>query len=811
MPNEEVTESVVSYGASAIQVLEGMEAVRKRPSMYIGDTNIRGLHHLVWEVVDNAIDEAMAGYCKNMMVSIHIDNSVTVEDDGRGIPVDIHPTEKISALQVVLTKLHAGGKFDNSSYKVSGGLHGVGVSVVNALSESLHVEVKREGRVYVQKYERGKPITPVTEVGKSQKTGTKVMFKPDSEVFEVRELNFDTISARLRELCFLNRGIKVVLHDERTEKTQEFYSEGGIKSFIEYLNRAKTKLHEEVIYFYAEATGIFLEVAMQWNDGYKENIFTFANNINTIEGGTHLAGFKTALTRCINKYIENNGLNRDFKEDLIGEDMREGVTAVISVKIPNPQFEGQTKTKLGNSEIKGLVENLINERFSIYLEENPGPAKRVALKALEGARARVAAKKARDLTRRKSALDLGGLPGKMADCQERDPALCELFIVEGDSAGGSAKQGRDRKNQAVLPLKGKILNVEKARFDKMLEFNEIRILITALGTGIGQQEHDVSKIRYHKVILMTDADVDGAHIRTLLMTFFYRQMPTVIERGYLYIAQPPLYKVKKGKAEQYLRNDGQLEDFILEQVLEENELVASHQTVDKALAKNVFKKLSQFENLLTNIARRSDVELIKWIALHENWTADILKDRKTLTQFLNEYAGQVKQMFQSNSRSDFTFIISEDEEHAGFQAEGVTLRNNLKTTTRISYDFLTSTQLDEMRKITQSFAKLGNAPFEVRSKDGTKETFLHLEDLKQWFTQRGKEGLTIQRYKGLGEMNPEQLWETTLDPRVRSLLQVQVEDAVEADNIFSTLMGDQVKPRRDFIEANALKVRSLDI
>jgi DNA gyrase subunit B len=796
------------YGADSIQVLEGLDAVRKRPGMYIGDTSTRGLHHLIWEVVDNSIDEAMAGFCKSISVTIHVDNSVTVEDDGRGIPTDLHPTEKISALEVVMTKLHAGGKFNNSTYKVSGGLHGVGISVVNAVSESLNVEVKREGKVFVQKYERGKPVTQVEEVGKSPKTGTKIVFKPDLEIFEVQEYNFDTISNRLRELSFLNRGIKINLYDERSEKSLEFFSDGGLKSFVEYLNRAKTKIHNDIVFFFAETTGIYLEVAMQWNDGYKENIFTFANNINTIEGGTHLAGFKTAITKCVNKHIEANNLSKDLGENLIGEDIREGLTAVISVKIPNPQFEGQTKTKLGNSEVKGLVENLLNERLSVYLEENPADAKKIALKAIEGGRARIAARKARDLTRRKSALDLGGLPGKMADCQERDPALCELYLVEGDSAGGSAKQARDRKNQAILPLKGKILNVEKARFDKMLEFNEIRSLITALGTGIGQGDYDISKIRYHKIIIMTDADVDGAHIRTLLLTFFYRQMPDIIEKGYLYIAQPPLYKVKKGKVEQYLRNDSMFEDFILSQALEELELDSSQGKVEAGSAKNVFRKITQFENLLKTLSRKSDPELIKWIAQNEEWGIDTLKDGAKMTKLLKEFEQLVK---ARGPQFDFVFKLAEDEEHGGSLAECVSIRNNLRTMTRITYDFLSSPQLQEMRKINQSFTKLGKAPFRVKDSDGKTDTFSTIEGLKAEVTKVGETGLHIQRYKGLGEMNPEQLWETTMDPQARSLLQVQVEDAMGADNIFSILMGDQVKPRREFIEANALKVRNLDI
>ncbi|NBT58485.1 DNA topoisomerase (ATP-hydrolyzing) subunit B [bacterium] len=805
--NESAPVQKAGYGADAIQVLEGLEAVRKRPGMYIGDTGVRGLHHLIWEIVDNSIDEAMAGHCKTIHLTIHVDNSVTVEDDGRGIPVDLHKTEKVSALEVVLTKLHAGGKFDNNAYKVSGGLHGVGVSVVNALSERLTAEVKRQGKVYVQQYERGKPLAPVKEVGVTDKTGTKIVFKPDPEVFETTEFSFDTVANRIRELSYLNRGIRVILTDERSEKTQEFHSEGGIKSFVEYLNKAKTKLFNDAIYFYAEATGIFLEVSLQWNDGYKENIFTFANNINTVEGGTHLAGFKTALTRCVNKYIDNSGLSKDLGESLTGEDIREGLTSVISVKIPNPQFEGQTKTKLGNSEVKGLVENLMNERFSIYLEENPGDAKKIALKAIEGARARIAARKARDLTRRKSALDLGGLPGKMADCQEKDPALCELYLVEGDSAGGSAKQARDRKNQAILPLKGKILNVEKARFDKMLEFAEIRTLITALGTGIGKEDYDIAKVRYHKIIIMTDADVDGAHIRTLLLTFFYRQMPEVIEKGYLYIAQPPLYKVKKGKTERYIRNDSMLEDFVLSQALEDLDILAASEKVEKGTAKNIFKKVSQFQQSLTSLARKADAELVRTVALDDSWTIDTLKSETDLKKKLDAYQTKVS---STNGGVGFTYTISADSEHGGFQAVCVTAKHNLKATTKITWDFLNSPQLAELKKSAQSFSKIGKPPFHLIEGEA-KATYQEVESLRQAVMAHGQTGLQIQRYKGLGEMNPEQLWETTMDPKVRSLLQVQVEDGAEADSVFSVLMGDQVKPRRDFIEENALRVRTLDV
>lgn len=788
------------YGAGSIKVLEGLSAVRKRPAMYIGSTASAGLHHLVYEIVDNSIDEALAGHCNDVSVTINTDGSITVVDNGRGIPTDMHPTEGRSAAEVVLTVLHAGGKFDNDSYKVSGGLHGVGVSVVNALSKWLDLEIRRDGKIWRQTYHRGEPQSPLEVTGTTRRRGTKITFMPDEEIFETTEYSFDVLSQRLRELAFLNAGVRIKINDERADgKSHDFFYEGGINSFVEYLNRAKTPLHQKPIYFKGEKGGVEMEVSMQYNDTYDEKIFSFANNINTHEGGTHLAGFKAALTRTMNTYAAGNNLTKNAKVAISGDDLREGMTCVISVKIPQPQFEGQTKTKLGNSEVKGYVESLLNEKLAVYLEENPQVAKRILEKSIEAARAREAARKARDLTRRKGALDLGGLPGKLADCQEKDPALCELYLVEGDSAGGSAKQGRDRRFQAILPLKGKILNVEKARFDKMLSSQEIRTLITAMGTGIGKDDFDIAKLRYGRIIVMTDADVDGSHILTLLLTFFYRNMQELIERGHLYIAQPPLYKVKRGKKELYLRNEAALQTFLLEEGAEE--LILSMEKGDRSyIGKQIIPVIRQ---------------LIEWRALFEKVVkkgipADLLDllIRAGVRPGIEEVAGletYLNTMQGLIDDCDYQYLA--EDERVTFRIgnmRSVIDNQTLGVLASHEYELL----VESNRKVAELMAG-GLARLEENGK-GLLETSRH-EELLTYFLEYAKKGLAIQRYKGLGEMNPDQLWETTMNPENRILLQVKIEDVVEADQIFTVLMGDQVEPRREFIELNALNVVNLDV
>jgi DNA gyrase subunit B len=767
--------------------------------MYIGSTGPMGLHHLVYEVVDNSIDEALAGYCDNISITLHLDRSVTVEDNGRGIPVDMHPTQKKSAAEVVLTVLHAGGKFDNSSYKVSGGLHGVGVSVVNALSSRLELEIRRGGHIYRQSYERGVPEAPLAEEGSTAKRGTRVTFWPDPEIFESTEFSFETLSRRLRELAFLNGGVHIHILDERSEKKHDFHYEGGIMSFVEYLNRAKTPLHPEPIYVQGEREGVEIEIALQYNDGYDEKIFSFANNINTHEGGTHLVGFKAALTRTMNSYATANNLLKNIKTSISGDDLREGMAAVVSVKVPDPQFEGQTKTKLGNSEIKGYVETLVNEKLAIYLEENPQVAKKILEKGIEAARAREAARKARDLTRRKGVLDSLALPGKLSDCQEKDPALCEIYLVEGDSAGGSAKQGRDRRYQAILPLKGKILNVEKARFDKMLTSNEIRTLITAMGTGIGKGDFDLGKLRYHRIIIMTDADVDGSHIRTLLLTFFFRQMPELIERGYLYIAQPPLYKAKRGKREIYLKDEQSLLDYLLDEGVEGVTLQMEHS--GKVLrGKQIIPTLrniidfNQLFDKMTHKGVNSEVLRIFVEGNIQNGFEDLL-DLQPLVERLQAAApGASFQLLKEPDRILFT------------------LGNVRARIDRATLEVLSSHEYHLLLQAYQKVADLCRDERAFISTDGKEEATVNdREELFAFFQNRARKGQYIQRYKGLGEMNPDQLWETTMDPDKRLLLQVRIEDAVEANEIFTVLMGDQVEPRREFIENNALNVSNLDI
>jgi DNA gyrase subunit B len=766
-----------------------MEAVRKRPSMYIGGTGTEGLHHLVFEVVDNSIDEALVGYCNEISVIIHIDNSVTVIDNGRGIPVDIHREENRPAAEVVMTKLHAGGKFDNKVYRISGGLHGVGVSVVNALSEYLEMWIKRDGKVYYQIFKRGNPISKLQVIGSTQKSGTKIKFRPDEEIFKSINFSFDILSQRLRELSFLNKGIKITIVDERNNRNHIFHYEGGIKSFIEYLNKNRNLIHPNPIYFWGEKDSLFLEVALQYNDSYIENIFSFVNNINTHEGGTHLIGFKSALTRVINSYGVNNNI---LKVNLNGDDVREGLVCIISLKILNPQFEGQTKLRLSNSEVKGIVENIVYEKLNMYFEENPQIARKILEKAIEAAKAREAARRAKEMTRKKRLMDIISLPGKLADCQEKDPSKREIYIVEGDSAGGSAKQGRDKKNQAILPIKGKILNVEKARFEKMIESNEIRTIITAINTGIGKNNNDISKLRYHKIILMTDADVDGAHIRTLLLTFFYRQIPSIIENGYLYIAKPPLYRINNGKIEKYINDDEELEDFLLKSSLKNLKLISQKLYIGDELSR-LLRDIIRFEKLL-NI-KDKNMDVLRKFLLTNDFSKNLLKNKKKLEEFLNGI-----------DFNDMEYILEWDEEEECFNIR----IKGFKGEILINMDLLNSPEFNELTQLSESLKELGNPPY-ILEKDNTKLEVNSVRELIDSVFSLGKKGLTIQRYKGLGEMNPEQLWKTTMNPANRRLLQVKIEDVVEADDIFTVLMGDNVESRRKFIEENALNVSNLDI
>ena len=797
-----------TYRADKIRVLEGLEAVRKRPAMYIGSTGASGLHHLVFEVVDNSIDEGLAGFCDQIDVTLHIDNSVTVTDNGRGIPVDEHSSGK-SAAEVVMTVLHAGGKFDNQIYKVSGGLHGVGVSVVNALSSLLELEIWRDGKVYQQRYERGIPGGALEATGTTKQRGTTITFRPDDDIFENVEFSFDTLSQRLRELAFLNGGVTIGLLDERDGKTHSFNYEGGINSFVQFLNQHRTALNAEPIYMEGERDGVIIEIAMQWNDGYTETISTFANNINTHEGGTHLSGFRAALTRTVNYYTGNNNLAKDLKDGLSGDDIREGLTAIISVKIPNPQFEGQTKTKLGNTEVRGIMEAVVNEKLGAFLEENPVVAKRIVGKAVDATRAREAARKARDLVRRKGALDSSTLPGKLADCQERDPAQCEIYIVEGESAGGSAKQGRDRRFQAILPIKGKILNVEKARFDKMLGSDEIKTMIAALGCGIGRDDFDASKLRYHRIIIMTDADVDGSHIRTLLLTFFYRQMRELIDRGHVYIAQPPLFRAKRGRSETYIKDERELETWLIERSTESRKVKVFKTGLELTGAElnKCLHSLLVFQKYLQIVERRGPPRDVIYALLDRG-----VRDR---TFFADQPA--VDAVASQLTQTDRTVQTQADTEHNCYRLGIEDLTDGYPRRWSIGVPFVSTA---EYRLLLSSYAAVKDldGPMVVMStKTGDTNAVvddIHVEsvnELVEFFIAAGKKGVVINRYKGLGEMNPDQLWATTMQPETRTLLQVRAEDHTEADLMFSTLMGDQVEPRRKFIEDNAIDVKNLDV
>jgi DNA gyrase subunit B len=801
-----------NYDSSSIKVLEGLEAVRLRPAMYIGSTGELGLHHLVYEVVDNSVDEALAGYCTEINVIIHIDNSITVVDNGRGIPVDIHPEEGVSAAQVVLTKLHAGGKFDSNTYKVSGGLHGVGVSCVNALSETLHLEVWRDGGTWEQDYERGVPKGPLTRTGKSNRTGTKITFKPDPTIMDATEFNFDTLAQRLRQLAFLNKGLKITLSDERGEniRSEEFFYSGGIAEFIKHLNRGKAVLHEKPIYFEGERDlpnggKLTIEVALQYNDSYSENVFSFANNINTVDGGTHLSGFRSALTRTINAAAQAAGMLKDIKENLTGEDVREGLTAVISVKLPQPQFEGQTKGKL-NSDIQGYVVQLVNEKLGEYFDKNPAVMRKIVAKAIDAARAREAARKARDLTRRKGALDSGGLPGKLADCQERDPERCELFLVEGESAGGTAKSGRDRRYQAILPLKGKILNVEKARYDKMLSHDEIRAMITAIGTGIGKgEDFDISKLRYGKIIIMTDADVDGSHIRTLLLTFFFRHMQELITRGKVFVAQPPLFRIKKGKTEKYIKDEKEFTREILRRATENlavelgGQANGSPKKIEGAELRNFLMSLDELAQMTRRLERR----------VRDSRVVDILSDLTipidTKTDLQNE--ANVQLLANRLREAKLEVAIEREEEHSAWM---IGYKDPTNATRYINTEFLSLPEFRRTRALVKQVARYNVPPFTI-VKDGQREVRQTWRELLETVKTEGTREVTVQRYKGLGEMNAEQLWETTMNAETRTLLQVDLKDFAETEPIFSTLMGEDVESRRKFIEENALDVRNLDV
>ncbi|MCD6098725.1 DNA topoisomerase (ATP-hydrolyzing) subunit B [bacterium] len=796
------------YTADQIKVLGGLEAVRKRPAMYIGSTGPTGLHHLVFEVVDNSIDEAMSGFCTKISVTVHLDNSVTVVDDGRGIPVDMHKTEKRSAAEVVMTKLHAGGKFDRKSYKVSGGLHGVGLSVVNALSEHLMLEIWRDGKVYMQEYSRGKPMTPFEEKGRTTRRGTKIHFKPDPEIFEDIEFSYETLSSRLRELAFLNKGVTIIITDERYDRSQTFQYQGGIVEFVKHLDRNKKNITPEPIYIAGSKGDVELEIAMQYNKGYSETVLSFANAINTIEGGTHLSGFRAALTRTLNNYASSQRLLKGSRQ-IEGIDTREGLTAIVSVRLPEPQFEGQTKTKLGNSEIKGIVENIVNQKLAEYLLEHPKEGRKIVEKVLLAAQAREAAKKARDLVKKKASVESGlALPGKLADCQSKNPEECELFIVEGDSAGGSAKQARDRRFQAVLPIRGKILNVEKSSVHKMLENEGIKTIITALGTGI-QDGFDITKLRYHKIIIMTDADVDGSHITTLLLTLFFQYLPEIIERGYLYIAQPPLFRVHSGGEAIYIRNENELDRYILADGSSGVELITNAGSVKGAVLVKYFLKVRAFQRLLDYFDRHGIPEELLLILLESgNLSKHIFDEDARMEQIemLNRFRSSAKKLGY-----DVEYHRRYNEEYLIFEPMITFSSLKRRGSIELTYDFMSNPDFEELIKLHRELSSLGQPPYTLEIPGEGRKEFATLDELVEFVEERGRRGKNIQRYKGLGEMNPEQLWETTMNVETRTLLQVRIDDRPAAEETFDILMGSRVQPRRKFIEEHALEVRNLDI